>query len=1010
MKNKIGISLFAIIIFLGFSGVCSAAAIVTDDFNGYRLGNRLSGQGIWIEGFSIVDNSVVYEGAAAVKLDSSQQGTIMRTKGGALLNDGSQTFHIRTNGDSMWIRLREWEMSDTATQKIWVSVNGSLPGKIAYYDADVSSWVAAADFSIDTWHAVSVQWRSVDHKVRYRVDNGAWSPYLTTSGTGPWVSGLDVVYIQTGVSGGTGNLSYVDAIKEVDERTPVLIVPGLLGTQMQSGNELLWSDLERMFTDIGDEFMDPLSFDSNLGAIDAGVSSSGVIKTQELPAYTFDYANGLLEELKNQGHIEDESLFTFPYDWRYGVTGKYADNKTNPDLLGEKIQQILTQTGADKVDLVAHSLGGLVTKKYVADHPAGHNIGRAVFVGVPNTGALKSVKALLEGDNFGIPWLSEAEMKKLSKHMPAAYDLLPTQKYYDVKGSFVEVIDQGEILHFFDATEKELNYSEFGDFITSDHHLNSQALTNAMGLHTAEFDDFDLRSAGVDVYAINGCKAGTLAKIVENRSKDIFGNTLIEYRNVSFKPGDETVPLESATNLPIDQDHAFYSLTGKHGKMLSQEGSRQQIVNVLAGSSLTTGDHITQDIDKCELNGRAISVFSPIDILVTDQFGHQAGNGDDGSILNEIPNASFEMFGEHTFLYLPTDEGQAYIITIRGTGAGTFTITSQDIIDSQVMGAQVFSNLAVTPELLGEIHFGNNGDAITLNIQETPASGSKIILPSATLDAAQAQDFLPPQSVVTLTGAQDSEGNYTEDVTVLISSTDENSGILNVAYSLDGADFVKISADTAAFTITSEGSHDILFFSTDKAGNNESKQAAHFVIKKPAAVAPVVVEPIVVTPVVVTPAAVDPVIEAPVVAAPTAVAPVVVASVSGGGGNNYVGGGNAPVAESVLSIPPVEAKQNLSDGGKVLGAAIGENKPAPTLAPKPVATKKPIKKVAMKKVLKVAAVPAATPVVKNDEPVAAVAVENPPPVAVAAENNGKSGFLASIYDLGSWIIKIIFKR
>src|SRR3989344_1089495 len=214
MKNKIGISLFAIIIFLGFSVVCSAAAIVTDDFNGYRLGNRLSGQGIWIEGFSIVDNSVVYEGAAAVKLDSSQQGTIMRTKGGALLNDGSQTFHIRTNGDSMWIRLREWEMSDTATQKIWVSVNGSLPGKIAYYDADVSSWVAAADFSIDTWHAVSVQWRSVDHKVRYRVDNGAWSPYLTTSGTGPWVSGLDVVYIQTGVSGGTGNLSYVDAIKE----------------------------------------------------------------------------------------------------------------------------------------------------------------------------------------------------------------------------------------------------------------------------------------------------------------------------------------------------------------------------------------------------------------------------------------------------------------------------------------------------------------------------------------------------------------------------------------------------------------------------------------------------------------------------------------------------------------------------------------------------------------------------------------------------------------------------
>jgi len=626
--------------------------------------------------------------------------------------------------------------------------------------------------------------------------------------------------------------------KKQVEKMPALIVPGLVGTDLVNTQDLLWANLPRMILDPTDIFMDPLRFKNDLTSSSENIITGDVISKKTFnigvgQLSVFDYTFGLKQEFVNQGYVENENLFTFPYDWRYGVSGKYSDGKTNSDLLGEKIQAIMAQTGSDKVDVVAHSQGGLVVKKYVVDHPTEHHIGKAIFVGVPNTGSLKAIKVLLQGDNFGVPGLSEAEMKKISANMPTVYDLLPTQKYYDVKGSFLKVIDQGSLLNNNDQTEKDLNYSEFESFLTLDHNFNSQALTDAKSLHVQDFDNFDMRTAGVDLYAIDGCKTGTIGTIVENRFKNIFGKSFVEYKSPKFAPGDGTVPLESSTNLPIDQDHKFYSLKGEHGKMLSDNGNRQEIVNLLTGGNLNVSDKIiTQDISKCKLNGKAISVFSPVDIFVTDQDGHKMGLADDGSIINEIPNASFEIFGEHKFLYLPTDDGQIYDIKMKGTGAGTYTINSNNIVDNQVTGGQVFSNLPVTLGLTGSVNL--SGDQTTLTVKETPQSSEKTILPSSNIDATASQDVLSPISGAKLSGIVGSEGFYRSDVGINLSATDNISGVLALNYNLDGAGWQKVSANSASLNVIKEGSHTVNFFATDNAGNNEQEQTLNFTIDKTA--------------------------------------------------------------------------------------------------------------------------------------------------------------------------------
>ncbi|HEV7702121.1 MAG TPA: DUF5018 domain-containing protein [Candidatus Paceibacterota bacterium] len=520
-------------------------------------------------------------------------------------------------------------------------------------------------------------------------------------------------------------------------RNPVIIIPGVLGTEISKGGDKLWLDLSRNLTDIGDQFMDSLEFNEDLTPSDLSLSLGNVIRKEVAKVGNvnfplFDYSEHLIQEFQDQGYVEGTDIFLFPYDWRSGV------NEGNVNQLKQKIADVIAETGASKVDSIAHSTGGLLLKKYVMENSMDNHIDKAVFVGVPNTGVPKAVKVLLQGDGFDIPFLSDGEIKKIAKNLPVIYDLLPSEQYFNSKGSYIKVIEQ----KLFGYTEKDLNFDEANTFLAVDHQLNVQALINSHHLHTADFDDYDMRTAGVDVYAINGCKAGTLGKVREVRSHSLFGD-FTSYMVPEQIPGDGTVPLESSTNLPINESNKYYALkTTNHGKMLTADGIRQQIVNIISGSNLSAGDIITQNISECKLSGRAISVYSPLSIDVLDQDDNHAGLASDGvSIENNIPNADFEIFGEHKFIYLPTDEGQTYTINIAGTGTGVFTLTDTSINENDVTGMQVFENVSVTPSLLGNVNLSDN---TSLDL-DTNGDGTtdETLTPTASLNREEAENFVP---------------------------------------------------------------------------------------------------------------------------------------------------------------------------------------------------------------------------------------------------------------------------
>lgn len=85
-----------------------------------------------------------------------------------------------------------------------------------------------------------------------------------------------------------------------------------------------------------------------------------------------------------------------PYDWRRGV------DPDNARAIDEAVDKALANSGGhDRVILVAHSLGGLVARDYVAGAGRG-KVAALVAVGTPWLGAPKTARALLWGYSFDV--------------------------------------------------------------------------------------------------------------------------------------------------------------------------------------------------------------------------------------------------------------------------------------------------------------------------------------------------------------------------------------------------------------------------------------------------------------------------------------------------------------------------------------------------------------------------------------------------------------------------------
>jgi hypothetical protein len=623
--------------------------------------------------------------------------------------------------------------------------------------------------------------------VNYSIDcvNNAWSATTTIT---QFDKGLYIIDKQSG-----SNVFLPLMVK----RPPVLIIPGIMGTELYNEDALIWPNLSRMLGDVNDQFLtENLSLDGEGNSIN-NITTGDIIREVSVLRYSKDFFKGLINSLESAHYQAEESYFVFPYDWRLNL----EDSKIK---LQQKIDYIKNYTGSSKVDVIAHSMGGLLVEDYINSFGK-DNINKLIFIGTPHLGAPKAGKVLVDGDRFGIPWLEEDRIRDLALNSPSIHELLPSPTYFTEYQGYIKP-------YKFLANSPFYNYQETKNFYLDKKNKNPIMFQQAENFWNKNLENLDYN--GIDTYNITGCKTATQAGY-----QLAVGNNIIGM--VGRTSGDGTVPMVSAQYINIDPNHKFYVKDADHSSLPSADGAMELITGILDGNIPSLANNVSNSSTFCNFKGKALSWYSPVEVHIYMGNKH-TGPIENGGIEYGIPGVDYDIMGGdmvhgEKFIFLPTDEGQQYQVVAKGLDTGTFDYKISEIDNGQYLFTQVFNDIPVNTSTQAGMNVTEASLDNTLNLNIN--GQTQEIQASAKLVGDQATDLIPPETKITVTGTEGKNGWYIGDVDINLDATDNNSGVMEIKYSLDNGQTYQNYA--SPFKLVGEGEQKVSYYAIDKAGNDE---------------------------------------------------------------------------------------------------------------------------------------------------------------------------------------------
>ena len=440
---------------------------------------------------------------------------------------------------------------------------------------------------------------------------------------------------------------------------PVVIIPGILGSKLEDSRNgrVVWGKIfDLRALTVHQSLVQPsaggfdgleLPFDS----LDFRADRDHLVPTTIMDSFTIiphiaevKVYRKLLEALAvcgyRPGPIQRCGLHAnaavFAYDWRRDIV-------ESAQKLAARIREIQANTGdpTTTVDIVAHSMGGLIAEYYLLygdvdvldrdplpppTYAGAANVRRVILLGEPNEGSLEALRDLHEGYRVGFRRVSNLA----TFTMPAIYELLPA-------GAAVRLVDSSgrtTDLDLFDPQtwqryglgvfsppsrrgflhECQLLYP--ANWQARSHEISGQlvtflggALKRAQRLHAA-LSPFATDPPPTDVYIIGSASRATLAGAEVRPASPgwrlVFGSTSWGRgpRTLAPAPGDGTVTATSLTwgrFRPTGRDRARRSGTAagfpvdwvdeEHARLPANDEVLARIVAILARPTDCTARH-----------------------------------------------------------------------------------------------------------------------------------------------------------------------------------------------------------------------------------------------------------------------------------------------------------------------------------------------------------------------------------------------------------------------------------
>ncbi|MFH1822421.1 MAG: right-handed parallel beta-helix repeat-containing protein [Patescibacteria group bacterium] len=416
-----------------------------------------------------------------------------------------------------------------------------------------------------------------------------------------------------------------------DEPEPVIIVPGIMGSWEKHGQWVI----------------DPI-------------------------LHTYD---NLIEAMVQAGYVLGENLFLFPYDWR-------SNNVLTAGLLKDKIEEVKAQTGSEKIDIIAHSMGGLVSRYYVQSNEYENDVDQLILLDTPHQGAPESY-LVYEGAYFmGNIFISK--LKKYTFHIEAVvYGYLSLVKYIKE-----QIISTEQLLPVYNyLQEQENNNWQYRMYPvqyprnTFLENLNAVPVVEALKQRA---DITNIISSAGATSTLTAIRVIPDSDIYDNKWTDGYPFDIEKYdlSGLIASNGDGTVPYSSLNFL--DGVQIIEMTDAEHREIVTK--AQQDVIEILSGKRPENYFAGPWSAIKRIL---FIRVYSPVDFQVIAPDGKVVGkNFASSTEINEISGAFYSGFDTETeFITIINPEEGDYQVKLQGTDNDTYEL-GIDILEDGFAGQE----------------------------------------------------------------------------------------------------------------------------------------------------------------------------------------------------------------------------------------------------------------------------------------------------------------------------------
>jgi len=260
----------------------------------------------------------------------------------------------------------------------------------------------------------------------------------------------------------------LEPLVRLQPKTPVVIVPGFSGSMLRdpADGKIVWGTARSLFGPRDGGYSLALPLDP-AERVRQGYEAFDVVRGMRIGFVNVDIYGDLIEVLEANGYrlgdlenpAADDTLFVFPYDWRYNNISAAAD-------LTERLLHLQRVRGEPtlRLHVICHSNASRIAR-YVMKYgsaslddaeagrarpPAGIHVEKLLLVGTANGGATNGFRNMLEGRSYA-PVVGRKITPEVVFSYEAAFETLPAYRdklFLDENGAELDV-------DLFDATDWE---------------------------------------------------------------------------------------------------------------------------------------------------------------------------------------------------------------------------------------------------------------------------------------------------------------------------------------------------------------------------------------------------------------------------------------------------------------------------------------------------------------------------------------------------------------------------